>query len=95
MKTSSVKKTLGRFKSVMGNDGSLYFYSRRENHGHRLIKVIDQGENCVALPITQQDDGQEQVIFHAKTIKSLVEFLEAGWRPVPGKPKFRQRTFLD
>jgi hypothetical protein len=76
MNSAKVIKELGRFKLVQSNTGSFYFYSRRLDHGHRMVKVIVQGDSCLTMPITQQDDGQEKVVFHAKTIKSLVDFLE-------------------
>lgn len=56
--------------------GTVIFKSRVSSH--RYVKVHltgPQGEQALALPIYQQYDGEELVAFHAKTIKSLVEFL--------------------
>ena len=77
MKTSSVYKKISRFQSVSDKDGNICFYSRADVKGH-IVKIVDQGNgNCVALPIIEKD-GEQKVLFHAKTIKSLVEHLEKG-----------------
>lgn len=80
MKSLSVWKKLNRFKTVDGNNGAMYFYSRQKTQGvnDRLIKLIEQDNGqCVALPVFQnKETGEETVVFHAKTIKQLVEFLE-------------------
>ena len=79
MKTNSVTKKLGNFKSVTDKNGALCFYSRVEGRTQdRIVKVVDQEEgSCIALPIfINKETGEEQVVFHATTIKSLVEFLE-------------------
>ena len=77
MKTNSVVKKLGNFKSVTDENGALYFYSRINEGADKVIKVVNQGNGrCVALPIIIEADGEERVSFHATTIKSLVEFLK-------------------
>lgn len=76
MKTQSVYKILGRFQCVSGKDGALVYYSRRKDHGNRIVKVIDQGTHCIALPMIDHGNNDQRVVFHATTIKSLVEFLE-------------------
>lgn len=77
MKTASVTSKLSRFKSVTDNNGNMIYYSRREDHGNRFIKVVNQGEYCAAFPMVSEPDGNQRLVFHAKTIKSLIQFLEA------------------
>lgn len=80
MKTTNVIKKLSNFKSVTDNNGSLCFYSRQEPKGaDRMVKIVNQDGNAVALPIIIEADGEERVSFHATTIKSLVEFLEGSY----------------
>lgn len=77
MNSNSVAKKLGVFKSV-GNNGAVYYYSRTKPTGtDRQVKVVQQENgNCIALPLFVEESGEERVVFHAKTIKSLVQFLQ-------------------
>lgn len=74
MQLSSVIKKLSQFRTHQDAQGHYIFSSRCESH--RFVRVIQQGENAVALPINRQYDGKDNVAFHATTIKSLIEFLE-------------------
>ena len=78
MKYLNVIKRLGKFASLVDEKGHHYFYSR-DNHvtTNRMVQVINQNGRAVALPLLVDNTGRKQVIFCAKTIKSLVEFLEA------------------
>lgn len=78
MKSNSVWAKLGRFRNHQDNKGAFIFTSRVPQNYRlgRMVKVVDQGENVVCLPIVVEADGTEHVAFHAKTIKSLVDFLE-------------------
>ena len=79
MKRNSIIKKLGHFQSVTDKDGHLCFYSRQKTEGiqDRIVKLFVQDGHCIALPIFQnRESGEETVVFHAKTIKSLVVFLE-------------------
>lgn len=73
MKFLSVIKKLSHFRAHQDAKGNHIFSSRVSSH--RYVKVYQQGENAIALPIYGQYNGEEQVAFHAKTIKSLIEFL--------------------
>lgn len=76
MKKETVFKKLGNFKSVQKKFNQTYFYSRVKTQGDdRAVLVVDQGTSIVCLPLYVTNDGQETVAFHAKTIKSLIEFL--------------------
>ena len=78
MKLNSVFGKLGRFKHVHDAKRGHYFYSRQQPKGlDRMVRVIEQDGLAVCLPIFVEQDGTETVAFHAKTIKSLVDFLEA------------------
>ncbi len=75
MKLGSVSSKLGKFKSVTDRDGSMCYYSRVPSN--RIVKVVMQGDGeCMAMPIFESKDGEQTVVFHARTIKSLVKFLE-------------------
>ena len=78
MKEKTLKSKLGKFKSVQDKNGDIIYYSRVNNK--RYVKVINDGVKAIALPMRVyfEIDGVEllEVAFHAKTIKSLVEFLE-------------------
>lgn len=79
MKLSTVLNKLGHFKSVQDKNGNTIFYSRSTDArvNNRIVKVVNQDSgNCVALPILESSQGEQDVIFHAKTVKSLVQFLE-------------------
>lgn len=78
MKTKSVTKALSHFRSFQDNKRGM-IYQSRANLG-RIIRVVDQDGTAVALPIYIDENGREEVAFHAKSIKSLVEFLEEGAR---------------
>lgn len=79
-KTKSVWKKLGVFKeNGPQENGARYFYSRVRTPQDKYVKIIEQENgNCVALPIIMERDGTERVVFHATTIKSLVDFLKAA-----------------
>ena len=74
MKTNTVHSKLGHFRSWSGNKGEMIFQSRANLN--RIIKVVDQGGNAIALPCYVDENGQEVVAFHAKTIKSLIDFID-------------------
>ena len=76
MKTKSVWKQLGRFRNYSTDKNTFIFTSRREQTVTRFVQLKDQGGNAIALPVIVEADGNERVVFSAKTIKSLVEFLE-------------------
>lgn len=73
MKTKSVTKALSKFRSFQDNKGGMIYQSRANDT--RIVRVIDQNGNAVALPLYVDDKGREDVAFHANSIKSLVEFL--------------------
>jgi hypothetical protein len=76
MKTNTVHSKLGHFRSYSGNNGEMIFQSRANLN--RIIKVFDQSGNAIAIPCFVDESGQEVVAFHAKTIKSLIEFLKVS-----------------
>lgn len=76
MKTQSVHGKLGRFKNVSTKRGLAYYSRTKPQVGDRYVEVIDQNGLAVCLPIIVEADGTERVVFSAKTIKSLVDFLE-------------------
>ena len=77
MKFSNVIKKMSRFGFYVNERGDHFFWTRNENLKNRIVKVINQNGRAIALPMFLYKQGEsEQVVFHAKTIKSLVEFLE-------------------
>ncbi len=74
MKTQTVFKKLGHFRSFTDNNSAMVFQSRANLN--RIVRVVDHYGIAVALPIFIDQYGSEIVAFHAKTIKQLVEFLE-------------------
>lgn len=76
MNKQTVFKKLGRFGSSQKTANQTYFYSRSEIGKTNQVLVVDQGSSVVCLPIYVDEKGREEVAFHAKTVKSLVEFLE-------------------
>lgn len=76
MKFNSVIKKLGRFGFTVNDKGHYYFWTRNEKFKNRQVKLINQDGRAIALPMFVESDGEERVVFHAKTIKSLVDFLE-------------------
>lgn len=78
MKTQTVTKKLGHFRMHNGRSASeMYFTSRAQDKRH--VVVIDKGNgHCTALAIQVEADGFERVAFHAKTAKSLLEFMNGG-----------------
>ncbi len=76
MKSKTVWAKLGRFRNHQDNKGAFIFTSRASQVVSRFVKVIDQGASLVCLPVVIEADGTERVAFHAKTVKSLVDFLE-------------------
>lgn len=72
MKLNSIKKALGNFRSFMPSSNTIVFQSRVNLN--KIVKVVIQENSLVVLPIKFEDD-REVVAFHAKTIKSLVNFL--------------------
>lgn len=77
MKTNSVIRKLSKFKSVSKSNLQTYFYSRKKHSGEdRAVLVVDQGGQAICLPVYVESNGCETVAFHAKSIKSLIEFLE-------------------
>lgn len=76
MKFQSVLGRLNRFGFTVDEKGHHYFWTRNEAFKNRIIQVINQDGRAVALPMIIQPDGQQKVVFSAKTIKSLVDFLE-------------------
>lgn len=78
MKSKAVWAKLGRFRNHQDNKSAFIFTSRDPQNYRlgRMVKVVEQGENAICLPIVVESDGTERVAFHAKTIKSLVDFLE-------------------
>lgn len=73
MKTASVIKALSKFRN-WEHKGNVFFQSR--SNLNRVIQVVDQNGSVIALPLQIDQDGNQTVAFHAKTVKSLVEFLE-------------------
>lgn len=78
MKTDSVIKKLSVFGFTVNDKGAYYFWTRNEAFANRQVKVVDQNGRAVALPMFVDKDGNETVVFHAKTIKSLVDFLKGA-----------------
>lgn len=76
MKIESVFKRLGRFKSVGKDHRTITFYSRVQRSPDRFVDVIDQDGRAVCIPYVVEQDGATRVVYHPKTIKGLVEFLE-------------------
>ena len=75
MKTKTIQKKLGHFRNFQGSKNSFIFQSRFNDS--KYVKVFDQNGNAVALPIIIDKEGFEWVSFHAKTVKSIIEFLES------------------
>lgn len=74
MKTVSVFKKLGEYTG-RSKKGNTYFYS--EKIKNRAVVLYSKGEgNCFCVPIIREADGSERVVFHANSIKSLLDFLE-------------------
>lgn len=76
MKIGSVHSRLGRFKSVSTEKNKVTFYSRVQRSPDRFVDVIDQDGRAVCIPYVVEQDGATRVVYHPKTIKGLVEFLE-------------------
>ncbi len=74
MKTKTVQQKLGRFRNYQDNKRGMIYQSRANLN--KIIRVVDQDGLAVCLPIEVEEGGNERIVFHAKTIKSLVEFLE-------------------
>lgn len=74
MKTKTVFKKLGNLRTHTDNNGVFYFTSRfQDSH---FVKVwIKDAQNCTALPIRVLPNGEEIVVFHPKTVKSLADFM--------------------
>ena len=79
MRTKSLWKKLGRFKNIQDEQGRIHFYSRVKPSGSDRVVIASNhnDEYCHAMPCYIFPNGEVKVVFHAKTIKSLVEFLEA------------------
>lgn len=73
MKTKSVLKRLGHFRSHQSNKGSIIFTSR--SNDNRYVELIDQGGAAVTLPVIIDADGTQRVAYHPKTIQGLIDFL--------------------
>jgi hypothetical protein len=78
VKTNSVIKKLGVFGFTVNKKGEWYFWTRNDKFSNRQVKVVDQDGRAIALPLFVDKQGNETVVFHAKTIKSLVNFLKGG-----------------
>ena len=76
MKFSNVIKKLSRFGFTVDENGAYWFWTRNNALANRQIKVINQNGSAIALPLFCDKSGQSRVVFHATTIKSLVQFLE-------------------
>jgi hypothetical protein len=74
MKYSNAVKKLSKFRSYSGKHGHLIFQSR--SNLDKIVQLVNQDGQAIALPCYVDENGREEVAFHAKTIKSLVEFLE-------------------
>jgi hypothetical protein len=78
MKKQTIEKKLGHFKNYTGVSGETVYQS--QTNPCRSVKVYDKrngGDNKLAIPCFRSD-GVELVAFHAKSVKSLVEFLEGA-----------------
>ena len=76
MKIESVHSRLGRFKSVSVESNKVTFYSRVQRSPDRYVDVINQNGMAICIPYVIEQDGTTRVVYHPKTIKGLVEFLE-------------------
>jgi len=76
MKTTSVHKALSKFRSWSDVKRGMVFQSRANDS--KIIRVVDQDGTAIALPLYIDEAGRETVAFHAKTVKSLVNFLQEG-----------------
>lgn len=78
MTINSILKKLGRFGYMTTDKNTYVFWTRNPEFKNRYVKVVDQNGRAVALPLFVDKDGNETVVFHAKTVKSLVQFLEGA-----------------
>ena len=76
MNFNSVMRKLDQFCTIRDNAGNYMACSRVDQS--RCVRVIQNGRSAVAFPIVLESDGSERVAFHAKTIKSLIEFLKGA-----------------
>lgn len=76
MKFENVIKKLSLFGFTVDAKGAYHFWTRNEAYANRIVKVVNQDGRAVALPLYVDKDGIETVVFHATTIKSLVNFLK-------------------
>ena len=76
MKKQTLLKKLGHFRSYTDSKGVLVFESSA--NPRKVVKVYDRygTDDKLALPCYVEPERQPLVVFHAKSVKSLVEFLE-------------------
>ena len=76
MKFDNVIKKMSHFGCLVDAKGAYHFWTRNEALKNRIVKVVNQDGRAIALPMYVDKDGIETVVFHATTIKSLVNFLK-------------------
>lgn len=75
MKKETVFKKLRNYTQVL-NGSKQWFKSNRFPGRCVFIYRASESEDVVCIPVVVNSDGTERVAFHAKTVKSLVDFLE-------------------
>lgn len=76
MKTKSAKSRLSKFRTVQVDHRTFRYSSRASDK--RFVDVIDQNGTAVILPCVIEPDGKQRVVYHVKTLVSVVEFLEGA-----------------
>jgi hypothetical protein len=77
MKKQTVLKKLRNYPQSLTLNGSKQRFESSRFPGRCVfVYRASSSEDVVCIPVVIESDGNERVAFHAKTIKSLVDFLE-------------------